>query len=311
MDTRQPLDGRAMGLMSMLCILWGLQQVVLKLSAQDIAPMLLIALRSGGAAVLVMLLMIYRRESLRFARNTWLPGAAVGVLFAVEYLLVAQGLLLSTAGHIVVFLYTSPIFAALGLHWKLPSERLAPVQWLGIGLAFGGIALAFMGHGATGYDAGACRMLLGDMLGLLAGASWGATTVVLRCSPLARVTAAQTLLYQLVGAFVLLLPASLLLGQSWFHFTAMAWGSLAFQTLIVSFASFLVWFWLLRHYLASRLGVFSFMTPLFGVIFGTLLLGEPVELSFLSGFALVLLGIVLVSAHSWLQPLWRRKRMMT
>jgi hypothetical protein len=73
------------------------------------------------------------------------------------------------------------------------------------------------------------------------------------------------------------------------------WGSLLFQSLVVSFASYLAWFWLLRHYWASRLGVFSFMTPLFGIAFGVWLLDEPLEASFLIGAILVLAGVTLVS----------------
>jgi drug/metabolite transporter (DMT)-like permease len=60
-----------------------------------------------------------------------------------------------------------------------------------------------------------------------------------------------------------------------------------------------VWFWLLRHYLASQLGVFSFMTPLFGVGFGVWLLNEPLESRFVAGAVLVLIGVVLVSNHAW------------
>jgi drug/metabolite transporter (DMT)-like permease len=77
-------------------------------------------------------------------------------------------------------------------------------------------------------------------------------------------------------------------------------GSLAFHTLVVSFASFLAWFWLLRNYLASRLGVFSFLTPLFGMAFGVWLLGEKIELNFLIGAVLVLFGIVIVSFQGWI-----------
>ena len=72
------------------------------------------------------------------------------------------------------------------------------------------------------------------------------------------------------------------------------------RTVIVSFLSFLVWFWLLRQYMASRLGVFSFLTPLFGILLGAWLLNEPIEPNFALGALLVLAGIVLVSGYSWL-----------
>ena len=119
--------------------------------------------------------------------------------------------------------------------------------------------------------------------------------MVVRCSRLAAAPATQTLLYQLLAAFVLLLGAAFATGQAHFNPTPMVWVSLLFHSVVVSFASFLLWFWLLRKYLASRLGVFSFMTPLFGMVLGAWLLHEPIETRFLIGAVPVLLGIVLVS----------------
>ncbi|MET0963096.1 MAG: DMT family transporter [Noviherbaspirillum sp.] len=299
-ETRKALDGEAVGLMLMLCLAWSLQQIALKATAPDVAPVLQIALRSGMAAALVGILMRLRREKISLADGTLRPGLVVGFLFALEYLLLAEGLRYTSAGHAVVFLYTAPIFAALGLHWKLRAERLQPLQWAGIALAFSGIAITFIGRG-QGLDNGMRSALAGDLLCVAAGAAWGATTVVIRCSSLSRASATQTLLYQLLAAFVLLLGAAALSGQLAFSSTPLAWASLAFQSIIVSFASLLVWFGLLRRYLASRLGVFSFITPLFGLVLGAWLLDEQIEPRFLAGAALVLAGIVLVSGYEWMQ----------
>jgi drug/metabolite transporter (DMT)-like permease len=301
MDTRLPLDGRAVGLMGLLCLVWSLQQISLKAVATDVSPILMVGLRSGVAALLVAALMLWRGEGLQLRSGRWRAGLVVGALFAIEYLLVAESLRLTLASHVVVFLYTAPIFAALGLHWKFVSERLQWAQWVGIGIAFAGIAVAFLGRSPGGTDPADGRFLLGDLLALLAGAAWGATTLTIRCSRLAAAPATLTLLYQLIGAFVLLVPAALALGQSRFEPSLAAWGHLAFQSVIVSFASFLVWFWLLRKYLASRLGVFSFTTPVFGVVLGIWLLDEPLEASFLAGSALVLTGILLVSGYGWVR----------
>ncbi len=303
MRIRQALDAKAITLMALLCAIWGLQQVVLKATAADIAPVMQIALRSGVAALLVGLVMWWRKEPMNLRDGTLRPGVAVALLFGLEFLLVAEGLRHTTASHMVVFLYTAPMFAALGLHWKLPVERLGRVQWLGIVLAFGGLAWAFLGRSAA---AGALpsNVLWGDFLGVLGGLAWGATTVLVRCSTLSRAPATQTLLYQLIGAFVMLLAGALITGQARFNLTPQVWASLAFHSLVVSFASFLAWFWLLRHYLASRLGVFSFLTPLFGIVFGAWLLSEPIEPSFLIGAVPVLIGIVLVSGGDWVTQQW-------
>jgi drug/metabolite transporter (DMT)-like permease len=306
-DTRKNIDGLAGGLMVALCMVWGLQQTVLKAVAEDVSALLMLALRSGIAAILVALLMRARGDSLSLKQGNWRPGLVVGLLFALEFLLVGEGLRYTNASHMVIFLYTAPIFAALGLQWRLPAEQLKPLQWLGICVAFGGIVLSFAGGAANTHAPGTAQQLFGDGLALLGAMAWGATTVVVRCSRLSNAPVTQTLLYQLLGGFLLLMVVCAASGQLQFNPSAKALAALAFHALLVSFVSFLTWFWLLRHYLASRLGVLSFMTPLFGVVFSVWLLDEPLEANFIIGAALVLIGILLVSGYSWLDQ-WIKQR---
>ncbi|MER1967300.1 DMT family transporter [Castellaniella sp. GW247-6E4] len=298
--TPLPIDGRASGLMVVLCLVWGLQQVAIKAVATDIAPIMQIGLRSCVAVILVALLIRWRRERIDWAGGSWRPGILVGVLFAVEYLLVGEGLRYTTASHMSVFLYTAPIFAALGLQWRLPAERLSAIQWLGILVAFLGIVVTFYDRGpSTGGVS--TDMLIGDLLGLLGGAAWGATTVVLRCTRLAHAPTTHTLLYQLIGAALILVAAAAISDQAAIRSTPLVVASMLYQTLLMAFGSLLVWFWLLRTYLASRLGVLSFMTPLFGVAFGVWLLDEPLDAGFVIGAILVMTGILMVSGHEWLR----------
>lgn len=307
-DIRQPLDLRAGGIMLLLCLIWGLQQVAIKATGGDIAPVLQLAVRSGIGAVLVVLFMKITGAGLNLASAAWRPGLVVGVLFALEFLFVGEGLRHTSASHMVVFLYTAPVFAALGLHLLLPTERLALAQWGGILIAFAGIAVAFFGRDGSGAAVPGGATLFGDFLGLLGGLFWGATTVVVRTTALAGRPAAETLLYQLVGAFVIIGLAAIVLGQTHFNPTPLALGALAFQAVGVSFFSYLVWFWLLRHYLAAPLGIFSFFTPLIGVVLGAVLLDEPIEQSFIIGAVLVLSGITIVSGHGWIRQLVTRRQ---
>ena len=301
MNHRKPLDKTACAMMVVLCLVWSLQQIAVKAVAHSIAPMMQIALRSGAAFVLVTLLMLWRKE--RFDWSCWRSGAVIGFLFGLEYVGVGEALRRTSAGHTVVFLYTAPVFAAIGLHLKLPSERLSVTQWCGIGLSFCGVAYAFWGGAwaKPGSESGANVSLLGDALALMGGAAWGATTVVIRSTRLSNTAPNQTLLYQLGGAFLLLLPAAITP-------STLVWASLAYQTFIMSFASLLAWFWLMRHYLASRLGVFTFLTPVMGVILGATLLGEPVEPGFVVGGVGVLMGIMAVSLHTAIDNWSRRIR---
>jgi drug/metabolite transporter (DMT)-like permease len=166
------------------------------------------------------------------------------------------------------------------------------MQAVGLVAAFAGIVLAF----ADGLTLPSARALIGDGMMILAAILWAATTVLIRATRLARARAAKTLFYQLAVSAPMLLAASWLMGEKGvLAVTPLAVVSLAYQAVIVAFASYLVWFWLLTRYLAGRLAVFSFLTPLFGVLFGVAILGEPLRPAFAGAALLVGAGIVLVN----------------
>lgn len=290
---RKPLDGLATGLMVLLCLCWGLQQVAIKVAAPHMGTILQTGVRSLVASLLVGALMLRRGTSFSVRDGTLPAGLAAGGLFAAEFLCIAIGLTLTSASHMVVFLYTAPIFTVLGLHWLVAGERLRVAQWVGIALAFVGIALAF----SSGFNGtGTAATLLGDAFGIVAGMLWAATTLLIRRSALSEAPPTKTLLYQLAVSALLVLPLAAGTGQfATLAMDSMTWVNMLFQSVIVAFASYLAWFWILRKYLASRVSVFSFLTPLFGVGFGVVLLHELVGLRFASGAALVLSGIVLVN----------------
>jgi drug/metabolite transporter (DMT)-like permease len=292
---RKALDTLAVTTMLVLCVLWGLQQVAVKLAAPSMGPVLQIGLRSIAAAALVFGLIVWRGERLSLHDRFFAPGIGAGVLFALEFLCVAVGLQFTTASHMSVFLYTAPIFTVLGLHWFIPGERLGALQWAGAFAAFAGIAVAFSnGFAQSGRDW--TSMLAGDALGVLGGVFWAATTLLIRRSALSEAPPAITLFYQLASCGVILVAIGLMIGQgSSVEMTTMVWGSLFFQAIIVAFFSYLVWFWMLRKYLASRLSVFSFLTPMFGVGFGVLLLNDPLDPRFVAGALLVMVGVVMVN----------------
>jgi drug/metabolite transporter (DMT)-like permease len=295
MTTRKPLDAFAIGLMMLLCVIWGMQQVAVKAAAPDMGPIMQIGLRSAIAALLVCGLMWWRGSKFSLRDGTFWPGVGAGVLFALEFLCVSIGLQYTTASHMSVFLYTAPVFTVLGLHWFVAGERLRFIQWAGVFAAFAGIAVAFS-NGFAEQTRDWKDMLLGDALGVLGGLFWAATTLLIRGSALSEAPPTATLLYQLGSAGVILVAIAAGFGQGTSISTSgILWASLFFQSVLVAFFSYLLWFWMLRRYLASRLSVFSFLTPLFGVGFGVLLLHDPVGMRFAIGAALVLTGVVLTN----------------
>lgn len=295
---RRPLDLFSVLTLTLLCLIWGFQQVALKLAANDIAPIMQIGIRCVFAACVLLPVLLYREGTSVFTDGTLLPGLVAGAMFASEFLLLGEGLERTSAAHLVVFLYTAPLFTALGMHFIHETEQLRPRQWLGLLTAFFGIAAIFVVPDSTqGYS------LEGDLLGLAAGAVWGFTTVVVRGSRLTDASATKTIFYQLAVAGVTMPLVAALMGKSAVVLNASTVPNLIFQCVIVALFSYLTWFWLLRRYLASRLATFSFMTPLFGVSFGVIILDEQITPAFLVGAVAVILGILLVSWRDKPQPI--------
>ena len=289
---RKPADALAVSTMIVLCMCWGFNQITIKVAAAGISPIMQAGLRSIVAGALLFGWARLRGIPLFRRDGTLGAGMAAGVLFAAEFVFIYAGLAHTAASRMVVFVYLAPCLTALGLQWFVPGEHLNAAQWTGVALAFAGVALAF----ADGFSTAAGSTLIGDAFGVIAAALWAATTVVIRSTRLTSASATKTLFYQL-GISALVLPlASLLAGEPGIiALTPKVLASLAYQSVIVAFASYLAWFWLLTRYLAGRLAVFSFLTPLFGVAFGVIFLSEPLSAVFLAAALLVGGGIALVN----------------
>jgi len=278
--------------MVVLCMCWGFQQIAVKIAAAGISPIMQAGLRSIIAAVLLLAWAQLRRIPLFGRDGTLAGGLMAGALFAAEFVFIYAGLAHTAASRMVVFIYLAPCLTVLGLQWFVPGERLNAGQWTGVALAFLGIVLAF----ADGFSTAAGSTLIGDVFGVIAAALWAATTVLVRSTRLGSASAAKTLFYQLAVSALLLPLVSLAAGEAGvFALTPKVVASLVYQSVIVAFASFLAWFWLLTRYLAGRLAVFSFLTPLFGVAFGVIFLDEPLSAAFVGAALLVGAGIVLVN----------------
>jgi len=289
---RKPLDATAIGLMIVLTMLWGMQQVAIKLALAGVPPVAQAAIRSIVATLLLLGWARWRRIPLFDRDRTLGAGIAAGLFFAGEFFLIYVGLNHTAASRMVVFVYLAPILTALGLVWLVPGEHLSRVQWAGVLVAFCGLVLAFI----DGFFAPGRATMLGDLCGVAAAFLWAATTVLIRATRLAPARAEKTLFYQLAVSAIALAIASPAIGESGVtRIDAVVLASLVFQSVFVAFASYLAWFWLLTKYLGARLSVFSFLAPMFGVAFGVLLLGESLSGKFVLAALAVGAGIALVN----------------
>lgn len=294
---KSQLDALAFGLLLLCCGFWGVQQVLIKLTVAEVPPLWQASLRFWIATALLWLWCLWRGVALWVRDGSGRAGLLAGLLFGGEFACIYLGMTHTSASRLTVFLYTSPFVVALLVPLVVPSEALRRVQWAGLLLAFASVVLAFS-EGFFSPDAlpGQWR---GDLLALAAGLLWGLTTLVIRSSRLSSASAEKTLFYQVAVTSLLTPLLSLGLGERWsLDLSPAAWGSIGVQASVGAFASYLTWMWLLRHYPATQVASFSFLTPVFALLLGVWWLGEPLTWQLLVALLGVALGMLLVGRRA-------------
>jgi drug/metabolite transporter (DMT)-like permease len=288
----RPLEFGAAAIVVFLCLCWGFNQVAIKFALPDIPPLTQAWLRSAGAALIIWVYARARGISLDMRDETLRPGLLAGLLFGLEFIFIYPALLYTTASRASLFIYVAPFVVVLGSHFLVPDDRFRWTQWAGLLMSFAGLVLAF-GVPTPSADA---YQFLGDVLALSGGIAWGFTTLVIKSSALARAAPEKTLQYQLVVSAPMLAAAAWLFGERMTHMPGVvALSSLVYQTIWVVSLTFLIWFMMVARYSASRLSAFTFLTPLFGVFAGYIVMGDPVTPAFAGAVALVIAGLILVN----------------
>lgn len=291
-DRRANLDGWAIALVTACCMIWGYQQIAIKAIADEVPFLMQLTIRSVIASGCIWAWMVFKKIKPFQRDRTLIPGMVAGLLFFSEFVLLYSALEYTHTSRAITFLYLAPFIVALVLPLFIPAERLSWIQSTGLAVAFGGILFAFQ----DGFLGDAKRYFLGDLAVIGAAIAWAFTTIVVRTSTLSQIQPERTIFFQLffsslalIGLcfiFAIPLPTSL---------SGKAIASLFLQSVIIAAISYLFWFWLLRHYLATKVSAFSFLTPMFGLIFGFLFAGEPIDGKLITAFICIALGIYLVN----------------
>lgn len=291
MQRKSGIDAFGAVLLIAFSALLGLNQVMIKLVNDGLQPVFQAGLRSACAFFPVLVFALIMRKKLSLTDGSLGPGILAGLLFGIEFILMFVGLDYTSVARASVLFYTMPIWVALGAHWLIPGESLTRLRLGGLLLALLGVIVALSVNNYPASD----KALLGDLMCLVAATLWAAIALLARTTRLAHSRPEMQLLYQLGVSAPLLLLASLAFGPWLRDPTPLLWGIFTFQVLVVVSIGFLTWFWVLSVYPASDMAVYSFLAPVFGVLFGWVILDEHIGLNILLALVLVSVGITLVT----------------
>lgn len=292
MQSKEYLDLKAISLLIFLTMLWGFNYAVVKYSNQGLSPIFTSTLRSIIASFCGILYCLKKGDILFHRTRMIFHGLVVGLLFGLEFACIYLGLIYTDAARSVIFVYLSPFVVAIGAHFFIKGDKLNFLKILGLVIAFLGIFVVFGGRPSTAKP----TMLLGDLLEILAAFFWGATTIYIKRFMAENIHPIHTFLYQLVFSIPILFLLSLIMENKWvYRFDLYIASSLFYQSVIVAFLSYFLWFKLIHEYSISRLSSFTFFTPIFGVLSGILFIKEELTPSLLIGLPLVSIGIFFVN----------------
>ncbi|MCG6902333.1 MAG: DMT family transporter [Rhodobacter sp.] len=275
----------------------GLNQVIIKIVNEGLQPVFAAGLRSVGAVVLIFLWMRFRGHWPSFTRTAAPSAILCGTLFASEFILLFLALDLTSVARTSVIFYSMPVWLVLMAHLAIPGERISGRKLLGLALALGGVGWALLDRGGNGEVS-----LIGDVMALVAAISWAGIALLTRVTQFSRIEPTMQIFWQVTVSAVILLLAAPLFGPLIRDLHAEHLAGMGFQIVVVATAGYLFWFWLLKVYPASGVASFSFLSPVFGVVFGWLILGEEVGFPLLGALVLVAAGLVLINRPARLRP---------
>ncbi|MDG1472410.1 MAG: DMT family transporter [Ascidiaceihabitans sp.] len=289
MERKSQIDSFGAVALTLFALHLAFNQVVVKVTNGGFEPVFGAGLRSLGAMVVLLAWMKFRGIGWRLPRAAMTGAIISGLLFAIEFMCLFTALDFTSVSRTSIIFYSMPVWLALSAHFLLPGERLSGLRVVGLALAMGGVVLALLDRSSGQVS------LLGDALALVAAICWAGIALCVRVTPLANVPPAQQLIWQLIVSAPILLIAAPLFGDLIRNVQPIHIAGMVFQIFAVASFGFLIWFWLMKLYPASSVASFSFLSPVFAVILGWLVLGETIGLQIWVALGLVALGIFLIN----------------
>ncbi len=282
--------GKIIAITLLLAFLWGGNSLSIKVGLEDLPPMALAFIRFVIGLVVVGIWSVYRRVSLGLKRGEFFPLVLLTAIFIAQIITLNTGTLFTSASRSTIFVNTYPFFTALFAHLWIPGERLSVTKTTGIIIAFGGVLVTVAPNLGNAEE-----YFLGDMIVLVSGCFLGLRVVVTKLL-VQYIHPYRLLVWYLTLSLPIYAVLSFLFeSNSTFQMSLATGAALLYQGGVIAGYCFLAWTSILERYSASKLVVLFFVTPLSGVLFSHLLLGDELTFSLLVGAILVAAGIYLVN----------------
>ncbi len=285
---------REAGLLLLLGILWGIPYALTKLALSSIPPITMVAARVTLAALVLWLVVFFRRKVAYDWRQCIGPLFFQGaVACAIPYTLIALGQQTVDSALAAVLNSTTPLFVCLiGVVW-LRQDAPSAERWVGVALGLGGVvivagtsALLGLGH-MVGGQLAICVGTFSSAVGAIYGRNFPATAP--------EVTAAGAL----TSAAIMLVPLCFFVETPLsISPSAMSLMALAVNGVLATALGFVIYFHLIGTLGSAGVASVGYLKPCFGVLVGWMFMAEPVTWSVLAGLAAILVGVAMINRKS-------------
>ena len=271
-------------------LMLGLNQVLIKIVNIGIQPVLQAGLRSLIALIPILIFSFFYKRSLSIKDGSLRAGILCGLIFSIEFIFLFKSLELTSVARASILFYSMPVWLCLSSHFLIPGESLSVIKIIGLLFAVLGVGAALFLR-----EIDVSGSFLGDYFALVAGILWCSIVLIVRTTKLKNSSPEMQIVYQLAVSTIVLIPISFLFGDLIRDLSYEIIAILIFQSVIIVAAGFLIWFWILSIYPVSTMASFGFLSPVFGVIFGWLILGEKISMYIVVSLMLVSIGIILIN----------------
>jgi drug/metabolite transporter (DMT)-like permease len=283
---------RYLAVLLVLGAIWGASFLFIKVGVAEIPPASLVAVRLVVGAALLLVVLYASGARLPASRRGWIDLFVLGALGVVApFLLITWAEQSIPSGLTAILNATTPLFTALLTYVWTRAERLRGGRLLGVGLGFAGVVLAV---GLDNLDLSSAGTQ-GKLAVLLAAVCYAITAIYARqafrgAPPL--VPAAG----QIFAGAVLIIPIALVIDGAP-RAVPSFWPLAAVLALAVfgTAVAYIMFYWLLERLGATRTSMVTYLTPPVALVYGALLLNEPIAANTLIGLGLVIGGIALAN----------------